>query len=186
MARSPAVTPAAQPAQAIAVAYAGLALSSLCWAVAFIAGKFALAEMTPLVVAAWRYSVAALVLLPFAVRARERADVRGHALGLVVLIACGGVLYPWLFLLALERTSATNTALLIALNPALTMLLSPLVGEPLDRRRIAGLALAFLGAIIVITEGTPAHLMALAREPLRQGDVLAVGAAASWAAFNLA
>ena len=30
---------------------------------------------------------------------------------LVWMILCGGVLYPWLFLLALSRTTATNTAL---------------------------------------------------------------------------
>ena len=56
------------------------------------------------------------------------------------MMICGGVLYPWLFLLALSRTSATNTSLLIALNPVLTVLLAPLVGEPLDRRRMIGVA----------------------------------------------
>src|SRR5207245_1525416 len=84
-------------------------------------------------VAAWRYAVAAAILLPFALRQRP-ADGLGRAAGpLALMVVCGGVLYPWLFLLALSRTSATNTALLIALNPVLTLLFSPLVGEPLAR-----------------------------------------------------
>jgi drug/metabolite transporter (DMT)-like permease len=98
------------------------------------------------------------------------------------MVVCGGVLYPWLFLVALSRTSATNTALLIALNPVLTLLFSPLVGERLDRRRLAGVLVALVGAATVITRGDPAHLAALS---LGSGDLVALAAAATWATFNL-
>ncbi len=167
------------------VAYTGLALSTLCWAAAFIAGKVALAEMAPLAVAAWRYVAATLMLLPFAWRQRASA-ARLASVGrpLAIMWFCGGVLYPWLFLLALAHTSATNTSLLIALNPALTILLSPLVGERLERRQLAGVALALAGAVTVITRGDLAHLEELAT--VNRGDLLAVAAAACWACFNLA
>src|SRR5206468_2072562 len=135
-----------------------------------------------LVVAAWRYAVAAAILLPFALRQRP-ADGLGRAAGpLALMVVCGGVLYPWLFLLALSRTSATNTALLIALNPVLTLLFSPLVGERLDRRRLLGVLVALAGAATVITRGDPAHLAALS---LGSGDLVALAAAATWATFNL-
>jgi drug/metabolite transporter (DMT)-like permease len=173
-------------ASAEALAYAGLSFATLCWASNFILGKVALAEMSPLVVGAWRYAVAGAVLLPFALRARHAASLRGAGLAFAVLIVCGGVLYPWLFLLALERTSATNTSLLIALNPALTTLLAPWIGERFDRRRAAGVGLALLGAATVITRGEPEMLIALALNPLNQGDLLAVAAAGAWASFNLA
>jgi drug/metabolite transporter (DMT)-like permease len=164
------------------LAYGGLACASLGWASAFIVGKIALAEMTPLAVAAWRYALATALLLPFALR-RGGLGAAGRALApLAVMIAAGGVLYPWLFLLALERTSATNTALLIALNPAVTILLAPLVGERLDRRRLGGLALALAGAAAVITRGDPRGLVAAPNT----GDLLALVAAACWASFNLA
>lgn len=168
------------------VAYAGLSLASLCWATAFIAGKVALAEMTPLVVGAWRYGVATAVLLPFALRARRIAPLKGAVLPLFLMVVCGGVLYQWLFLLALGHTSATNTSLLIALNPALTTLLSPMVGEHLDRRRLGGVALALLGAATVITKADPSYLLGFAEKPLNQGDLLAIVAAGCWASFNLA
>jgi drug/metabolite transporter (DMT)-like permease len=168
---------------AVALAYAGLMLSTLGWASGFIAGKLALAEMTPLSVAACRYAVAAAILLPFAIRQRPRAGV-GPARGpLALMILAGGVLYPWLFLLALEHTTATNTALLVALNPVFTLLLVPLVGEPVDRRRFIGVAVALTGAAIVITRGDLAQMGTLS---FQTGDLLALVAAAMWAAFNVA
>ncbi len=164
-------------------AYAGLALASLGWASAFIAGKLVLAEMTPLAAAAWRYALAAAILVPFGLRARPKGALRGALAPLSVMVVCGGVLYPWLFLAALERTSATNSSLLIALNPVLTVLLVPLIGERLGRRRFAGVLLALGGAAFVITGGSPGHLTEIGRSA---GDLLALAAAACWAAFNLA
>jgi len=52
------------------LAYGGLTLAAVGWAAAYVAGKVVLAQMTPLAVAAWRFAVAALVLLPFAIRSR--------------------------------------------------------------------------------------------------------------------
>src|SRR5690349_4245407 len=111
------------------LAYVGLSLATVGWASGFIAGKLALGAMSPLVVAAWRYAVAAVILLPFALRQRPADGLGPAARPLALMMLCGGVLYPWLFLAALQQTSATNTALLIALNPVLTLLFSPLVGE---------------------------------------------------------
>src|SRR2546428_2521560 len=165
-----------------ALACAGLSVATVGWAAGFVAGKLALGAMSPLVVAAWRYVVAAAILLPFAIRQRP-ADGLGRAAGpLALMVVCGGVLYPWLFLLALSRTSATNTALLIALNPVLTLLFSPLVGERLDRRRLLGVLVALAGAATVITRGDPAHLSTLS---LGSGDLDALVPAAPWATFNL-
>ena len=183
MESAPAIAPPAQRLDAELVAYAGLTVASLGWASAYIAGKVALAELTPLTVAAFRFAVAALVLVPFGARAVPWREVRRVAVPLTVLIVCGSVLYPWVFLLALSRTTATNTSLLIALNPVFTILLAPLIGEHLTKHRVAVVALALLGAATVITKGDVRHLTALS---LNGGDLLAVTAAAIWSVFNLA
>lgn len=171
----------------VARAYLGLTVATACWASAFILGKVVLREMTPLVLATWRYVVASLVLLPFVLR--SRAAVRpgtvpatGAVLPLAVMVVSGGVLYPWLFLAALARTSAANTSLLIALNPIVTLLLSPLVGERLVRTQVLGASLAFAGAVLVISRGNVVELLALR---IDTGDLLALAAAACWATFNL-
>jgi drug/metabolite transporter (DMT)-like permease len=158
---APAVASPQQRLDAEWLAFAGLTVASLGWASAYVAGKLALAEMTPLVVAAWRFTVAALILLPFGTRAVPWHEVRRVAGPLTVLVVCGSVAYPWVFLSALSRTTATNTALLIALNPVFTILLAPLVGERLSTQRAAGVV-------------------------LNSGDLLAVAAAALWSVFNLA
>lgn len=165
------------------LAYAGLIVASLGWASAYVGGKFALAEMTPLSVAMWRFVVALVILAPFALRTTtRRVDLRGVAVPLAVLTVCGGLIYPWVFLAALARTSATNTALLIALNPVFTILLAPLIGERLSAHRAAGVALALLGAATVITKGQVQTLAALS---FNSGDLLAVAAAVLWSVFNL-
>jgi drug/metabolite transporter (DMT)-like permease len=165
-------------------AYIGLCIATLCWASAFIAGKLVLAEIRPLSAAGWRHCAAVLLLLPFAVRAWPTADLRPVAVPLAVIALCGGVLYQWVFMAALQRTSATNASLLIALNPALTFLFAPLVGEAYTRRGLAGIALALIGAVLVITHGDLAVLTTLTAA--RSGDLLALLAAALWATFNLA
>jgi drug/metabolite transporter (DMT)-like permease len=165
------------------LAYVGLGLATGCWAAAFIVGKVVLAQMTPLPAAIWRYAVAVTMLLPFAVRQRPRAGLGAAAAPLAAMVVLGGVCYPWLFFQALARTSATNTSLLIALNPVLTVLLTPLVGERLDRRCAVGIALALAGAVTVITRGHAGALVSLGFET---GDLLALAAAAAWACFNIA
>jgi drug/metabolite transporter (DMT)-like permease len=112
------------------------------------------------------------------------ANLRAALPSLMVMVVCGGVLYPWAFFAALQRTSATNTSLLIALNPALTFLLAPLVGEPYTRRGLVGIALALCGAALVITHGDVAVLRSLGEA--HSGDLLALAAAGLWATFNLA
>jgi len=169
-------------------AYVGLTVATAGWASGFVAGKFALAEMTPLAVAAWRYAAATAILFPFALRSRGRSASGRRSLGriavpLAVMVIAGGVFYPWLFLSALARTSATNTSLLIALNPLFTLLFVPLLGEPLDRRRLGGAALAFAGAAVVIGHGDLHQLVHL---ELDTGDFFALAAAVCWAGFNLA
>lgn len=165
------------------LAYAGLGVSTFGWASGFVAGKLALDAMTPLPVAAWRYALAAVILLPFAVAQRPRRGLGRAAGPLVLMIACGGVVYPWLFLAALARTTAASTALLIALNPVFTLLLAPLVGERLDARRVAGILVALGGAALVITRGDLGHA---AGGGVHHGDLLALAAAATWAVFNTA
>lgn len=165
-------------------AYLGLSITSLLWAGAFIAAKLVTAELTPLAAAGLRHLAAALVLLPFAWRVRGAANLRAALPSLAVMTLCGGVLYQWTFMAAVQRTSATNAALLVALNPAITVLLAPLVGEALTGRRLAGILLALAGATVVITHGDLALLAGLATT--RGGDLLALAAAGLWALFNLA
>jgi drug/metabolite transporter (DMT)-like permease len=167
------------------VARLGLATTALFWAAAFIAGKVVLAEMTPLTVAAWRFVIAGGVLFPLAVRQFPGwKALKASARPLALMTLCGGILYPWVFLAALSRTSAANTSLLIAMNPVFTLCLSVFVGERLSRRNVVGALLALTGAAMVITRGDWAAITQLTA--FNSGDLLALSAAFCWACFNLA
>ncbi len=169
------------------LAYLGLFLASCAWAAAFVAGKIALREMSPNVTAIWRYVLATLVLLPWAAAQRPRwATVRELLVPLAVMILCGGVLYQTVFLLALQHTTATNTSLLIALNPIFTLLMSPLIGERIDISRWPGVLVALAGAAVVITHGNWQQAVAFAHFSLSIGDWLALFAALLWAGVNVA
>lgn len=162
----------------------GLTTAALFWATAFIAGKVVLAEMTPLTAAAWRFVIAGGVLFPIAVRLFPGwSAMRSAARPLALMVLCGGVLYPWIFMNALARTTAANTSLLIALNPVFTLCVSGLVGERLSMRNAIGAVLALTGAAMVITRGDWAAVTQLTA--LNSGDLLALMAAACWACFNL-
>ena len=164
-------------------AYAGLAVASIGWATAFVVGKVVVRDVSPLAAASLRYGIAALVLLPLAVRGGHAAALRRVAVPLAIMTLTGGILYQWLFLEALARTSATNAALLVALNPVMTVLLAPLAGERLERSQLSGILLALAGAAIVITRGDPGALIG---RGLNAGDLLALGGAVCWAGFNVA
>lgn len=182
-------TRVASPSVAVShetVAYMGLIGATVAWAAAFIAGKVVLRELAPLPTGALRHSMAALALLPFALRARPKlASIRKVALPLTVMIVSSGFLYPWLFLEALAHTDATNCSLLVALNPLFTVLLSPLVGEQ-RHHAWGGVLAALAGAALVITRGDFENLSRMAHLSFAHGDLMAIAAAMMWAAFNLA
>ena len=88
--------------------------------------------------------------------------------------------------LALNRgeadTSAGASAVIVAVAPGLTMLLSVGVGlERFSRRRLAGLAAAFAGVLVGVLLGSGQSLGAASLG----GPLLVVGAAATFAAYNV-
>jgi len=84
----------------------------------------------------------------------------------------------------LARSTATNAALLIIVEPLSIMALSPLLlGERLRRREVAGGALALLGAVLVVLNGVPGLTLALA--PHWRGDLLLVLAGLAYGAYTL-
>ena len=84
----------------------------------------------------------------------------------------------------IARSTATNAALLITVEPISLMLLSPwLLGERLTRREAAGAALALLGAALVVVNGIPGLTQALV--PHWRGDLLLLLAGLAYASYSL-
>jgi drug/metabolite transporter (DMT)-like permease len=84
----------------------------------------------------------------------------------------------------IARSTASNAALLITVEPTAVILLSPiLLGERLRAREWAGAALAVIGGAVVMLNGVPGLTVALA--PHWRGDLLLVLSGLAYASYSL-
>jgi len=132
-----------------------LVLASAAWGSSYVVAKVALQEISPPLLAALRFSIAAAVLwLILLARSRTTLPTRTDAARLIVLGAIGvganGLLGYW----GVSLTTATDAALLIVGEVLFTTLLAVLlIGERLSRLRMAALLVGLLGAIVLILGG---------------------------------
>jgi drug/metabolite transporter (DMT)-like permease len=97
----------------------------------------------------------------------------------VLLGVFGNTLFHSLLVLGVHRTSPGHAALLVALSPVLATLLARLLyGEPVGRRRSAGIALGFVGVALIVLRGSDSAVSL-------GGDLLALGASLSWALYTV-
>ncbi|HJV79381.1 DMT family transporter [Noviherbaspirillum sp.] len=165
--------------------YLKLVLTTLFWAAVFHVGKYAVALMSPVAVGAWRFIVAAAVLLPL-VALREGWSlpaVRRNALALAVMSAVGVFGFNVSLFYGLRLTSAVNGALIMAFNPALTVVLSALINrESVTMRQAAGLLLGLIGVSVVVSKGSWHVLQAMS---FSAGDLLVLLGSLGWAIYSV-
>src|SRR6187455_3062686 len=136
--------------------YARLVTVPAIWGGTFVAGKIVVASLTPLMGSFARYVVACVALLVAALalegglpRLTARQWLATFVLGLFGVFA-----YNLFFMGALTKLPASRAALIIALNPAITIAISAVaLKERLSARRWAGVMLALLGVAIVVSRG---------------------------------
>ena len=124
----------------------------LLWSSSFIGARAGLRHVPPLqFVAARLWVSAAILVLIMLVLRRSWRPLRGKWLH----CAIAGVLVNTVILdtahAAMTRMNAAPVALIQTLNPLLTALLAwPLLGEPLQRWQVFGLALGTLGVVLIV------------------------------------
>jgi drug/metabolite transporter (DMT)-like permease len=161
-----------------------LLLANVVYGTAYVAQRVALFEVPPALLAFARLTVASLVLLPFLPRPSSTAAVRGDGwkigwMGILGFGAAYGLSH-----VGLQRSTATNAALLIAVEPVSVMLLAPLtLGERLRRREAVGAGLVLLGAMLVVVDGIPGVTMSVL--PRWRGDLLLVLSGVAFASYSL-
>ena len=121
-------------------------LASVLGGTAAVATRYIIGTIDPLSIAMLRYTIGALLLFPFAVRAVPKfTDIR-EPLAMVSLGVLFFALYPYLFALSLAHTTAARGALALATMPLLTLGLAILLGrEAFSWRRLIGILISVAG-----------------------------------------
>ncbi|WP_299684220.1 DMT family transporter [uncultured Tateyamaria sp.] len=167
------------------IAHAAAATAALSAGTAVVATRFVVADVDPVSLAFWRYLIGAMCFLPvlpflWPKHSLSLRDVATIA-GLGVLFFC---LFTWGFNAALDIIPAARGAVGLATVPIQTLIVAALFGrEAMTGRKIAAVALAFLGVTVVFG---PAALGEVQTGAIR-GDVymlLGVFCAALYSVFS--
>jgi drug/metabolite transporter (DMT)-like permease len=154
----------------------------LIWGANFAFIKAAVLEIPPLAFAALRFTLASVIL---AVLVKHREGSLGWPAGtgwrLVALGLIGNTAYQTLFMLGIARTTAGNSALMIAPTPAFIAIIAALTGvERLTRPVVVGIVLTFIGVAMVVGESATGP-----RAATLAGDALVLGGALCWASYTV-
>jgi len=129
-----------------------LAIGILAVSTASIFIRYANEYAPSLVIAAWRLSLASLVLAPIAVT-RHRAELstlRRRELGLALLSGLLLAIHFATWISSLAYTTVASSVVLVSTVPLWVALFSPItIKEPLTRPVLIGMILALLGGVIV-------------------------------------
>jgi drug/metabolite transporter (DMT)-like permease len=125
------------------------AAASIITGTALVATRYVVSQADGLTVAALRYVIAAICLIPLVPLFHRFNVARTHLFPIAAL----GILYfgffPWCISAAMQYTTASEGAIVLACTPAMTLLLSRLRGvESLSVPKSFGVAFAILGAVL--------------------------------------
>lgn len=165
--------------------YLLLTLAVFLWSGNFIVGRAVAGEIPPVAMAFWRWTVAALLLLPFAWTAikKDWPQIRRNFPILLLLSFLGVASFNTLVYTGLQYTIAINAFLLQSLMPVLIVFLSFLIlGDKINFFQAFGIAISLAGAFTIIVQGRLDILTGLS---LNQGDLLIALAVLSYAAYSV-
>ena len=157
---------------------------ALVWGINFSVVKYALADFHPLSFTAVRFFFAALFLLLVLLATGESLAIdRKDRFALVRLGFIGITIYNIFFMLGLNYTTVSHSALFISMSPLVAALIQAATGrERITPPAIAGLGLAFLGVVIIIRSQ---HGEFSFSSDLFLGDVLTLCGTVTWALYTV-
>jgi len=122
------------------------------WGIPYLFIKIAVGELSPASLVFLRTAIGTVLLLPLAATRKDLAPLARHWKWILVYTAVE-VAAPWFLLSDAERRiSSSLTGLLIAATPSLGAILAWATSgqDRLDRRRIVGLAVGFVGVAALV------------------------------------
>src|SRR5919108_4862002 len=159
-----------------------LLVVNVVYATSPVVTRLVLDDVPPITLALLRLVLGAAVLIPLG--RGEGARPAGQGVRVFWMGALGFAAAYALSHWGIARSSATNAALLIVVEPLTLVVLGPLLlRERLTLREAAGAALAVAGAVLVVLDGVPGVTLEVL--PRWRGDVLLVLSGVAYAAYSL-
>jgi drug/metabolite transporter (DMT)-like permease len=94
------------------------------------------------------------IFIMIVIRGREVRIDKQDYVPLIVIGIIGTAIASLLMFIGVDLSTATNAAILVNTNPIFVAILAPfLISEHLSRRQFAGILLAFIGIVLVTTNG---------------------------------
>jgi drug/metabolite transporter (DMT)-like permease len=152
--------------------YLLLSITALCWAGNAIIGRLAAGHIPPVTLSFLRWSLAFLIILPFAWKHLERdcGTIRSHLGTMIFLSIIGISAFNTMQYWALEHTQALNTLLLQSAGPLFVAVWSLiLLGIRLTLAQAGGIALSLTGVLVILLHG---DLTALTSIAFNKGDII--------------
>ena len=165
--------------------YLLLSLTSLFWAANWVVGRAMRNEMPPVAMGFWRWTIALLILLPFAAPEllRKRDVVRANWLTLTLLGVLGAIAFNTLIYVGLQYTAATNGVMFNSISPVLIILLSWVISrERISKLQACGVVLSLCGVLVIVARGDGATLAAF---HFNRGDLWLITAMVLWAVYTI-
>lgn len=166
------------------VALVTLVVLMVVWGSTFVITKAVAKDIAPMMLAALRFLIAAVVLLPYAwLKGNWRSLPKPMPWGALLGMALTGIAaFTIAFNYALVYGSASQGALIYALLPAAVAIAAVVfLQERMSKKRIAGIALSIVGVGLVALDGESDNA---SPQPLL-GAIWMVGAVVSWAAYTV-
>jgi len=155
------------------------------WGCTFIATKIALQEVSPATIVWLRFMLGVMVLGAAVMIRKQFAWPGIKDWGYFALLGFLGVTFhQWLQANGLKTATATTTAWIVATTPVFIALLGWLfLKEKLGGMRVAGIALATCGVLLVVSKGNLRIFTQGGNMTL--GDLLILISAINWAVFSI-
>jgi drug/metabolite transporter (DMT)-like permease len=165
--------------------YLLLSITALCWAGNAIVGRLAAGRIPPVTLSFLRWSIAFLIILPFAWKhlVRDWEAIRSHLGTMVVLSITGIGAFNTLQYWALEHTQALNTLLLQSAGPLFVAVWSLiLLGIRLSLAQAGGIVLSLTGVLVILLHG---DLTTLKNIEFNRGDIIFTVALAIFGLYSV-
>lgn len=165
--------------------YLLLTLTILFWSGNFVLGRGLHEKVPPVTLAFWRWFTAWLIVLPFVLKPmiQQYPIIVRHWMSLALFGMLGVAGFSTLVYMGLASTTATNGILLNTASPVIIILIGRFfLKQRLSWQQGVGVAVAFLGVVVIVTRGNVALLLGL---NLHSGDLLVLAGVLCWALYTV-